>query len=173
MTRPVEAACAAVIAAALFASAPAKAQFAGIDENQMQQVAPMLEMMKQQMGKQRFAQLMKTMGPMMEKMQSQGGLGGMASMDMGQMDERARLDEGPPGQRQQQQSPPPRQGQGAAARVPRDAHSAPPADLPEMPRFAAFARPVPQTGADLRVSHAQSLPGGYRGVNKGLPAIPL
>jgi len=85
MTRPVEAACAAVIAAALFASAPAKAQFAGIDENQMQQVAPMLEMMKQQMGKQRFAQLMKTMGPMMEKVQGQGGLGGMASLDMGQM----------------------------------------------------------------------------------------
>ena len=42
----------------------------------------MLEVMKQQMGKHRFAQLMKTMGRMMEKMQGQGGLG---SMDMGQM----------------------------------------------------------------------------------------
>jgi len=35
MTRPAEFVCAAAIAAALFASAPAKAQFAGIDENQM------------------------------------------------------------------------------------------------------------------------------------------
>jgi len=96
MTRPVEAACAAVIAAALFASAPAKAQFAGIDENQMQQVAPMLEMMKQQMGKQRFAQLMKTMGPMMEKVQGQGGLGGMASLDVGQMMSALGSMKGPP-----------------------------------------------------------------------------
>jgi len=81
MTRQAKLACSALIVAAFFASAPAKAQFAGIDENQMQQFAPMLEMMKQQMGKQKFAQLMKTMGPMMEKMQS----GGMGSMDMGQM----------------------------------------------------------------------------------------
>ena len=149
MIRPAKFACAAVIAAAFFASAPAKAQFAGIDENQMQQFAPMLEMMKQQMGKQRFAQLMKTMGPMMEKMQGQGGLG---SMDVGRR-RHARA-------------------KGGRAR-PRDPHSALPADLPEMPRFAGFARPVPQTGADLRMSHAQSLPGGYRGLNKGLPAIPI
>jgi len=81
MTRSAKLACSALIAVAFFASAPAKAQFAGIDENQMQQFAPMLEMMKKQMGKKKFAELMKTMGPMMEKMQS----GGMSSMDMGQM----------------------------------------------------------------------------------------
>src|SRR5262249_54406381 len=85
MTRPVEAACAAVIAAALFASAPAKAQFACIDENQMQQVAPMLAMMKQQMGKQRFARSMKDMGPRMEKGKGQGGLGGRARLERGQL----------------------------------------------------------------------------------------
>ena len=81
MTRHAKLACCALMAAALFASAPAKAQFAGIDESQMQQFAPMLEMMKQQMGKKKFGELMKTMGPMVEKMQS----GGMGSMDMGQM----------------------------------------------------------------------------------------
>ena len=81
MTRHAKLAAAALVVAALFASAPAKAQFAGIDENQMQQFAPMLEMMKKQMGKKKFGELMKTMGPMMEKMQS----GGMGSMDMGQM----------------------------------------------------------------------------------------
>jgi hypothetical protein len=100
MIRPAKFACAAVIAAAFFASAPAKAQFAGIDENQMQQFAPLLEMMKQQMGKQRFAQLMKTVGPMMEKMQGQGGPGGMDKHGHGPDDEHARLDEGSPGQRQ-------------------------------------------------------------------------
>ena len=82
MTRQAKLACFALIVAAFFASAPAQAQFAGIDESQMQQFAPMLDRMKQQMGKQKFAQLMKTVGPMMEKMQGQGGLG---SMDMGQM----------------------------------------------------------------------------------------
>jgi hypothetical protein len=81
MTRLAKLACSALVAAAFFASAPAKAQFAGIDENQMQQFAPMLEMMKKQMGKKKFGELMKSMGPMMEKMQS----GGMGSMDMGQM----------------------------------------------------------------------------------------
>ena len=50
---------AALVVAALFASAPAKAQFA-MDESQMQQFAPMLEMMKKQMGKQKFGELMKT-----------------------------------------------------------------------------------------------------------------
>jgi len=85
MIRPAKFACAAVIAAAFFASAPAKAQFAGIDENQMQQFAPMLENDGAADGKQRFAQLMKTVGPMMEKMQGQGGPGGMDNMDMGQM----------------------------------------------------------------------------------------
>ena len=79
MKRLVKLACSAVIVAAFFASAPANAQFAGIDDSQMQQFAPMLEMMKKQMGKQRFGQLMKSMGPMMEKMQNGGG------MDMGQI----------------------------------------------------------------------------------------
>jgi hypothetical protein len=65
----------AVAAALCFASAPAKAQF-GMDESQMEQFAPMLEMMKQKMGKRRFASLMQTMGPMMMQMQGQGGFGG-------------------------------------------------------------------------------------------------
>ena len=62
----------AVAVALCFASAPAKAQF-GMDESQMEQFAPMLEMMKQKMGKQNFARLMQTMGPMMMQMQGQGG----------------------------------------------------------------------------------------------------
>jgi hypothetical protein len=65
----------AIAGALCFAAAPAKAQF-GMDENTMQQFAPMLEMMKQKMGKRRFAQLMQTMGPMMMQMQGQGGFGG-------------------------------------------------------------------------------------------------
>jgi hypothetical protein len=66
----------AIAGALCFASVPAKAQFGGMDENTMQQFAPMLEMMKQKMGKRRFAQLMQTMGPMMMQMQGQGGFGG-------------------------------------------------------------------------------------------------
>jgi hypothetical protein len=87
----------AILAALSFASAPAKAQFGGMDESQMQQFAPMLEMMKQKMGKRRFGQLMQTMGPMMSQMESQGGFSGLgggfgggmpmmgSGMDMGQM----------------------------------------------------------------------------------------
>jgi hypothetical protein len=75
----------AILAALSFAPAPAKAQFAGMDEGQMQQFAPMLEMMKQQMGKRRFAKMMQTMGPMMAQMQGQGGMSSLGSMDMGQM----------------------------------------------------------------------------------------
>jgi hypothetical protein len=63
----------AVAAAVLITSAPAKAQF---DEGQMAQFAPMLEMMKQKMGKKRFGHMMQTMGPMMENMMGQGGGGG-------------------------------------------------------------------------------------------------
>jgi hypothetical protein len=63
----------AIAAAVLITSAPAKAQF---DEGQMAQFAPMLEMMKQKMGKKRFGQMMQTMGPMMENMMGQGGGGG-------------------------------------------------------------------------------------------------
>ena len=63
---------------------PAKAQFggAGGGQDMMTQMAPMLEMMKAKMGKKRFAALMQTMGPMMSRMQENGGgfgggLGGM------------------------------------------------------------------------------------------------
>jgi hypothetical protein len=76
MTRLAKIAAPLAVAGALcLASAPANAQFA-MDENTMQQFAPMLEMMKQKMGKRRFAQLMQTMGPMMMQMQGQGGFGG-------------------------------------------------------------------------------------------------
>ena len=78
MIRLAKLACPLAIATALsFASVPAKAQFGGMDESQMQQFAPMLEMMKQKMGKRQFGQLMQTMGPMMERMQSQGGFSSM------------------------------------------------------------------------------------------------
>jgi hypothetical protein len=88
MTRLAKLACPLAILVALsFTSAPAKAQFGGMDESQMQQFAPMLEMMKQKMGKRRFGQLMQTMGPMMAQMEGQGGFGtsSLGSMDMGQM----------------------------------------------------------------------------------------
>ena len=96
----------AIVAALAFTSAPAKAQFGGMGMDNMEQMAPMIEMMKQRMGKKRFGQLMQTMGPMMEKMMANqgggfgggfgggmggfgGGLGGggmsMGGMDMGQM----------------------------------------------------------------------------------------
>ena len=58
--------------------APAKAQFAGGDEDMMTQMAPMLNMMKAKMGKKRFGMLMQTMGPMMSKMMDgSGGFGGL------------------------------------------------------------------------------------------------
>ena len=51
----------------------ARAQFGGGDDGmaQMEQFAPMLNMMKRKMGKKRFGQLMQTVGPMMD-----GGGGG-------------------------------------------------------------------------------------------------
>jgi hypothetical protein len=61
-----------------FAPIPAKAQLGG-NGDMMQQMAPMLEMMKARMGKRRFAKLMQTMGPMMSGMMENGGLGGMMS----------------------------------------------------------------------------------------------
>jgi hypothetical protein len=84
MTRLARLACPVVILAALF-STPAKAQFGGLDMSQMQQFAPMLETMKQKMGKRRFGQMMRMMGPMMERMQSQGGFspGGFSAMTGG------------------------------------------------------------------------------------------
>jgi hypothetical protein len=92
----------AILAALAFSPTPAKAQFGGMDDAQMQQFAPMLEMMKKQMGKKRFGEMMKMMGPMMANMEGGGGLGGlmgggglggfggggmpsMGGMDMGQM----------------------------------------------------------------------------------------
>ena len=59
-----------------FTPAPAKAQLGG-DGDMMQQMAPMLEMMKAKMGKRRFAKLMQTMGPMMSGMMENGGLSGL------------------------------------------------------------------------------------------------
>jgi hypothetical protein len=47
------------------ASAPAHAQFSG---DQMSQFAPLMELMKQKMGKKRFGRMMQTMGPMMMNM---------------------------------------------------------------------------------------------------------
>ncbi|CAL8981167.1 hypothetical protein RHODOP_04096 [Rhodoplanes sp. P11] len=56
--------------------APAKAQMAGFGQDQMMtQMAPMMEMMKQRMGKRRYAQLMQTFGPMMANMMDSGGGG--------------------------------------------------------------------------------------------------
>ena len=71
-------ACPAAVLAALTFAAPAHAQFGGMDMSQMQQqFTPMLEMMKQKMGKKRFGQMMQTMGPMMSQMMDgQGGFGG-------------------------------------------------------------------------------------------------
>jgi hypothetical protein len=69
----------AVLAALSFASVPAQAQFGGMNDAQMQQFAPMLEMMKKQMGKRRFGEMMKMMGPMMMQMESGGGFGGLMS----------------------------------------------------------------------------------------------
>jgi hypothetical protein len=60
----------------MVAPIPARAQFGGSGD-MMQQMAPMLEMMKAKMGKRRFARLMQTVGPMMSGMMENGGLGGM------------------------------------------------------------------------------------------------
>ena len=67
----------AIAAAVVITPAPAKAQF---DEGQMAQFAPMLEMMKQKMGKKRFGQMMQTMGPMMENMMGQGAAAASAAV---------------------------------------------------------------------------------------------
>ena len=82
-----------------------------MDESQMEQFAPMLEMMKQKMGKQNFARLMQTMGPMMDadagpgrrrrlrrrRLQQLGTEMGGGGFDMGQMMAHDGLDEGPHG----------------------------------------------------------------------------
>jgi hypothetical protein len=64
-----------------YAAPPAHAQFGGGSGGgfeQMQQMAPMLNMMKKKMGKKRFGKLMQTMGPMMAGMMDGqgGGFGG-------------------------------------------------------------------------------------------------
>jgi hypothetical protein len=80
MTKLAKIAGPAALVAVLAFAAPAQAQFAGGGMEQMQQFAPMLEMMKQKMGKRRFGQLMQTMGPMMAQMAggsgAMGGFGG-------------------------------------------------------------------------------------------------
>jgi hypothetical protein len=64
----------------------AHAQFGGGGDGgfqQMEQFAPMLEMMKKKLGKKRFAKLMQTMGPMMSNMmdgQGGGGFGNFGDM---------------------------------------------------------------------------------------------
>ena len=74
-------AAAVALAFAVLTSAPAKAQFGGGGEDTMTQMAPMLNMMKAKLGKKRFAMMMQTMGPMMEKMtEGGGGLGGLGGM---------------------------------------------------------------------------------------------
>jgi hypothetical protein len=69
------------LAALLLASSmatPARAQFGGGGDGmaQMEQMAPMLNMMKRHMGKKRFAQLMQTVGPMFAGDGGGGGFGG-------------------------------------------------------------------------------------------------
>jgi hypothetical protein len=71
-------------------SRPAHAQFLGGGGGfeQMQQMAPMLNMMKKKMGKKRFAMLMRTFGPMMSKMMDGqgGGFGSFNSFGSGGFD---------------------------------------------------------------------------------------
>jgi hypothetical protein len=69
--------CPLILAIALaLPTAPAHAQFAG---DQMSQFAPMIEMVKKKIGKRRFNQLMRTVGPIMASMMQQsGGFGGFA-----------------------------------------------------------------------------------------------
>src|SRR5262249_16621023 len=86
-------ACPLAVAAALsFTAAPANAQFAGGGGGGfggMEELAPIVHMMKQKPGARRFAQLTQTMGAVMGEMGGGGGMGGfgggMPSMDMGQM----------------------------------------------------------------------------------------
>lgn len=59
-------------------STPARAQFAGGGFEQMEQFAPLLDMIKKKMGKKRFGQVMQMVGPMMSG--EGGGLGNIAGM---------------------------------------------------------------------------------------------
>ena len=63
---------------------PAQAQFGGSDGmQQMEQFAPLLEMMKKRMGKKRFGHLMQAVGPIAEQMMSDQGSGGMSLGGLG------------------------------------------------------------------------------------------
>jgi hypothetical protein len=68
-----------------YVSRPAHAQFSGGGFEQMEQFAPMLELMKKKMGKKRFAKMMQTFGPMMSQMMDGqgGGLGGIGGFGGG------------------------------------------------------------------------------------------
>ena len=70
-----------------YVSRPALAQFDGGGFEQMQQFAPMLEMMKKKMGKKRFAKMMQTIGPMMSQMMDgqSGGFGGLSGFGGGSL----------------------------------------------------------------------------------------
>ena len=72
----------------MLSAVPAKAQLAGFDgmgsrgggDDMMTQMAPMMDMMKSQMGKRKFRKMMKGAGPMMGKMMGNGGPSGMNGM---------------------------------------------------------------------------------------------
>jgi hypothetical protein len=68
----------AVAAVLALTSVPAQAQlFKEEDMGQMKEFAPIFEMMKQKMGKKRYAAMMRKMGPMMARMGNNGnGYGG-------------------------------------------------------------------------------------------------
>ena len=69
----------------VLSAVPAKAQMAGFggmggDDDMMTQMAPMMDMMKSQMGKRKFRKMMKGAGPMMGKMIGNGGPDSMNGM---------------------------------------------------------------------------------------------
>ena len=72
----------------VLSAVPAKAQMAefggmGGGDDMMTQMAPMMDMMKSQMGKRKFRKMMKGAGPMMGKMMGNGSpdsMGGMKGM---------------------------------------------------------------------------------------------
>lgn len=69
----------AIFATFAFAPAPAHAQFEGAGDQMaqfapmMEQLAPMLQMMKGKIGKKRMGQMMQMVGPMMSSMMASGG----------------------------------------------------------------------------------------------------
>lgn len=94
MTRALKFAQPALAVLLLSLATPASAQFAGADEfQQMERFAPVLEVVKQRMGKKRFGQLMQTVGPVMDQMMagqgsatgSYGAFGGAHGFDVGRM----------------------------------------------------------------------------------------